>query len=275
MLIRNGAFLFSDILIKLFKERQGTNQCSSRSEYLFTPVLTQCGSNDENDGDSGNNSSPCSNHTPLRHTGGGDESFESQDSVDSEHQGNNDLQNSMSEQDIRDVLFEAGYTIEVIDDVLAAKVKAELNDLSNSTSVESEISGSESVRGSELADQENLSMSDSDTENAFEKLKEIRIKNVNNVIIGTLNINSLAPKFEQLREIIGKNLDILTIQETKLDSSFPTQQFSLDGFSAPYRLDRNREGGGILIYVREDIPSKQLSKHTFTKMLKDCLLRLI
>ena len=60
-------------------------------------------------------------------------------------------------------------------------------------------------------------------------------------------------------------MDILTIQETKLDSSFPTQQFSLDGFSAPYRLDRNREGGGVLIYVREDIPSKQLSKHTFTK----------
>ena len=85
----------------------------------------------------------------------------------------------------------------------------------------------------------------------------------------------MASKFEQLREIIGKNLDILTIQETKLDSSFPTQQFSLDGFSTPYRLDRNREGGGVLIYVREDIPSKQLSKHTFTqRMLRDCLLRL-
>ena len=108
-------------------------------------------------------------------------------------------------------------------------------------------------------------MLDSGAGNAFDQLREIRIKNVNNVTIGTLNINSLAPKFDQLREVIGKNLDISTIQETKLDSSFPTQQFSLDGFSAPYRLDRNREGGGVLIYVREDIPSKQLSKHTFTK----------
>ena len=88
-------------------------------------------------------------------------------------------------------------------------------------------------------------MSDSVTGNAFDKLRDIRVKNVNNVTIGTLNINSLAPKFEQLREIIGKNLDILTIQETKLDSSFPTQQFSLDGYSAPYRLDRNREGRGL------------------------------
>jgi len=31
----------------------------------------------------------------------------------------------------------------------------------------------------------------------------------------------------------------------------------------PLRLDRNRHGGGILIYIREDIPSKELTKHTF------------
>ena len=170
---------------------------------------------------------------------------------------------------IRDVLFEAGYTIEVIGDVLAAKVKAGLNELSNlSISVESELSCSEP------AGDTNISTPDSDSENALDMLREIRIKNVNNVTIGTLNINSLAPKFEQLREIIGKNLDILTIQETKLDSSFPTQQFSLDGFSAPYRLDRNREGGGILIYVREDIPSKQLSKHTFTKSVEGLFIEI-
>ena len=67
---------------------------------------------------------------------------------------------------------------------------------------------------------------------------------------------------------------LLTIQETKLDSSFPTQQFSLDGFSAPYRLDRNREGGGVLIYVREDIPSKELSKHTFTKNVEGMFIEI-
>ena len=31
----------------------------------------------------------------------------------------------------------------------------------------------------------------------------------------------------------------------------------------PYRLDRNRNGGGVIIYVREDIPSKILRKHFF------------
>ena len=53
-------------------------------------------------------------------------------------------------------------------------------------------------------------------DNAYDILREIRVKNVNKVVIGTLNINSFASKFEQLREIIGKNIDILAIQETKL-----------------------------------------------------------
>ena len=31
----------------------------------------------------------------------------------------------------------------------------------------------------------------------------------------------------------------------------------------PYRLDGNGNGGGVIVYVREDIPSKLLSKHCF------------
>jgi len=51
--------------------------------------------------------------------------------------------------------------------------------------------------------------------------------------------------------------------ETKFDSSFPTSQFSINGYSQPYRLDRNKHGGGILIYVKENILSKLLIKHNF------------
>ena len=46
------------------------------------------------------------------------------------------------------------------------------------------------------------------------------------------------------------------ISETKLDSSFPKGQFQLHGYSELYRLDRNGYGGGTLLYIREDIPSK-------------------
>ena len=46
------------------------------------------------------------------------------------------------------------------------------------------------------------------------------------------------------------------ISETKLDSSFPKGQFHLHGFSEPYRLDRNGNGCGIIVFIREDIHSK-------------------
>ena len=48
------------------------------------------------------------------------------------------------------------------------------------------------------------------------------------------------------------------ISETKLDDSFPMGQFLIDNFSEPIRLDRNKNGGGILPYIREDIPSNIL-----------------
>lgn len=96
-------------------------------------------------------------------------------------------------------------------------------------------------------------------------LKEIRVKNVNKILIGTLNIYSVSSKFEKLKNVIGNYLDIIVLQETKLDPSFPTHQFLINGYKQPYRLDRNRWGGGVMIYIREDIPSRKLNRHNFTK----------
>ena len=59
-----------------------------------------------------------------------------------------------------------------------------------------------------------------------------------------------------LVEGISGNVDVLLISETKLDKSFPPAQFIIKGYSEPYRLDRNSKGGGLLLYIREDIPSK-------------------
>ena len=69
-----------------------------------------------------------------------------------------------------------------------------------------------------------------------------------------MNINSVRNKFDLLSDIIKNNIDILMISETKLDSSFPNGQFQIHGYSEPYRLDRNGNGGGILVFIREDIP---------------------
>ena len=43
------------------------------------------------------------------------------------------------------------------------------------------------------------------------------------------------------------------ISETKIDKSFPTSQYLIDGFSSPYRLDRNANGGGIFVYFKNNI----------------------
>ena len=49
------------------------------------------------------------------------------------------------------------------------------------------------------------------------------------------------------------------ISETKPDASFPTTQFLINGYTSPYRLDWNRKDRGILVYVRQDIPSKLIT----------------
>ena len=49
------------------------------------------------------------------------------------------------------------------------------------------------------------------------------------------------------------------ISETKIDESFPKGNFLIEGFSTPYRLDRDSKGGGIMLYVRADIPSNLLA----------------
>ena len=53
------------------------------------------------------------------------------------------------------------------------------------------------------------------------------------------------------------------ISETKIDNTFPDSQFLIKDFAIPYRLDCTVKGGGILLCIREDIPSKRIKKVTF------------
>ena len=84
----------------------------------------------------------------------------------------------------------------------------------------------------------------------------LKIKNINRIVFGQISTNPLQNKFEQLCEFCKDNLDILLITETKLDSSLPNAQFHIPGNCSPFRLDRNSHGGGILLFIREDLPSK-------------------
>ena len=93
----------------------------------------------------------------------------------------------------------------------------------------------------------------------FKSLKDVRIKNLNRIVLAHLNISSLRNKFDLLTDQIKGNVDVLVISETKLDDSFPTGQFKIPGYASPSRLDRDENGGGIMVFVREDIPVKFLS----------------
>ena len=90
-------------------------------------------------------------------------------------------------------------------------------------------------------------------------MKNIRLRNVNNIIIAQININSIRNKFDLLSHYVCGNIDILIITETKLDKSFPSGQFLLHGYSEPFRLDRNQFGGDLLVFIREDIPCSILN----------------
>ena len=60
-------------------------------------------------------------------------------------------------------------------------------------------------------------------------------------------------KFESLSTQVKGNIDVLMVSETKIDDSLPVGNFVIDGFSTPYRLDRDSNGGGVMLYVRKDI----------------------
>ena len=79
-----------------------------------------------------------------------------------------------------------------------------------------------------------------------------------NVIISYININEIHNKFSGFSEVISDLVDVLVITKTKIDSSFPTNQFIINGFKWLYRCDISGNSGGSLVYVRDGLCSKSL-----------------
>ena len=76
-------------------------------------------------------------------------------------------------------------------------------------------------------------------------LKSLRYNNLNKLIFTHLNIHSITNKFELLSEQVRGNVEVLMVSETKIDDSFPIGSFLIHGFTPPYRLDRDSQGGAI------------------------------
>ena len=93
-----------------------------------------------------------------------------------------------------------------------------------------------------------------DQKNLGSNLQRVRIENPSRTIFGQININSIRNKYDLLMNIIG----ILMISETNIDNSFPISQFTMTGYSIPFRFDRTSHGGEILLFVRENISCKKI-----------------
>ena len=68
-----------------------------------------------------------------------------------------------------------------------------------------------------------------------------------------------------MKFLLQGKVDILVQTETKLDNSFPANQLVIEDYSKPFRLDGNRNRGGLLAYIREDISCKELKSHGFVE----------
>ena len=101
-------------------------------------------------------------------------------------------------------------------------------------------------------------------ENANMILKNMRLSTKNKLLIAHLNINSIRNKIEALKCVVSGNIDILIIAETKIDDTFPTNQFCIEGYMPPLRADRNQHGGGLLIYIRDGVPAREVAISTLT-----------
>ena len=69
-----------------------------------------------------------------------------------------------------------------------------------------------------------------------------------------------------MAESIVKAFDLFLISESKLDSTFSINQFHIFGFKV-FRRDRNRFGGGLILYINENISCRPLNDHpTFSDL---------
>ena len=98
---------------------------------------------------------------------------------------------------------------------------------------------------------------------SLDGLKSLRNRNPRNPFLGYLNINHLRNKIVDLRLILREiGLEYISISETKLDASFPNAQFKVDGYHfPPFRKDRNGHGGGLIVFVKNDIIASRFTEY--------------
>ncbi len=102
--------------------------------------------------------------------------------------------------------------------------------------------------------------SESDTSvheaNIFHEFNTLRKKHQRNFIVSHININSVQHKFHELSVILrNKLVDCLFVSESKINDSHLSSSFKIDDYTLYRRDNQSDKGGGLMCFVRSDIPS--------------------
>ena len=94
------------------------------------------------------------------------------------------------------------------------------------------------------------------------KVSDFKPTYFNNPTNGYLNIKSLSAKITSLRKILSKApIDILCLDQTKINSGFPDAPFKINGYQySPIRRDGNSKDGGKSFFIKQGIIAKRLTE---------------
>ena len=79
------------------------------------------------------------------------------------------------------------------------------------------------------------------SDNSYLQVQEHWSQSSKDVRLGHLNVNCLRNKIEAVEELMRNNINISLFSETKLDETFPNQQYKISGYKM-FRRDRNKHG---------------------------------
>ena len=136
--------------------------------------------------------------------------------------------------------LECAYAADRTDKSISIKSNTEPNIAKNDIAIGLNTAQGEPLITQKASDEDSSSDTDNDdvnldtNKNAFDLIKEYRLKNTNKVILAHLNINSIRNKFSSLKELVSDNIDVLVIEETKLDETFPEKAFMIPGYKKTF-----------------------------------------
>ena len=68
-----------------------------------------------------------------------------------------------------------------------------------------------------------------------------------------LNVSTLLPNIDELKHVFSiLNIDILSLNETRLDNRITDKSLNIENYSL-FSKDRNRSGGGMALYVKKSL----------------------